>query len=168
MAAAVTKGKIARKYLAHYIDSSIGGDSSEATYVKLGKDLEEFNTEFNAEVETKKNIWGEQSVNISGYEATDEVKPYYLEADDPLSTKLIAMAHERPVLDDLKTTVVDVLVWKGAESTALEAFKEVCYIELVSIGGDTTGTQTSFKLHRTGQITKGTFDTTTKKFSPAG
>ena len=53
--------KIERKYLAHYIDASFGGNT--ANYVRLGKDLEEYNEELNPDVEVKKNIIGEQTVN---------------------------------------------------------------------------------------------------------
>lgn len=160
----VTKGAIPRKYLAHFIDASFGDET--AKYVRLGKDLEEFNTEFNAEVETKKNILGETSIKISSYEASDEVEPYYLEADDDLSNKLLEIAHDRKVLDDLKTTVVDVYIWKGANTNSLEAYKEECYIELSTLGGDVNGVQSSFTLHRTGAIEKGTFNLETKTFTP--
>lgn len=59
--------KIERKYLAHYINTAPGETS--AVYEILGKDLEELNVELNAEVESKKNILGETSVNVSSYEA---------------------------------------------------------------------------------------------------
>lgn len=161
----ITSGAIPRKYLAHFIDASFGDDAVK--YVRLGKDLEEFNTEFNAEVETKKNILGETSIKISSYEASDEVEPYYLEADDDLSSKLLEIAHDRKVLDDLKTTVVDVYIWKGANTNSLEAYKEECYVELTTLGGDVNGVQSSFTLHRTGAIVKGTFDLDTKAFTAA-
>ena len=63
--------KVERKYLAHYIDASFGGTT--ANYVRLGKDLEEYNEELNPDVEVKKNIIGEQSVSHNGYEVQSEV-----------------------------------------------------------------------------------------------
>ena len=69
---------IERKYLAHYLDSSFGAVS--ATYVRLGKNLEEYNEELNPDVEVSKNILGEQSVKHSGYEVQADVDPYYFES----------------------------------------------------------------------------------------
>lgn len=155
--------KIARKYLAHYLDAAFDGETPE--YIRLGKDLEEMNTEMNAEVEVTQNIIGESSINISSYEVSDEVEPYYLVAGDTLSEKLLAIKNERQTLDQLKTTIVDVHIWKGSDKTSLEAYKEEVYVELSTIGGDTTGAQASFTLHRTGVITKGTFNSSTNTFT---
>ena len=66
--------KIERKYMAHFINASKTG---EAAYERLGQDLEEFSPEMSAQVETKKNILGESSVLISGYEKTAAVEPFY-------------------------------------------------------------------------------------------
>ena len=158
-------GKIERKYLAHFIDSSFG-DTTE-NYVRLGKDLEELNTEFNADIETKKNILGELSIVLSGYEASDTVEPYYIEKTDPLSTAIQDIVDTRKVLDDVKTKVVDVYIWKGENTNACEAYREEAYIEITSFGGDTSGVQTAFTVHRTGSREKGTFDLTTKTFTVA-
>ena len=158
-------GKIERKYLAHFIDSSFG-DTTE-NYVRLGKDLEELNTEFNADIETKKNILGELSIVLSGYEASDTVEPYYIEKTDPLSTAIQDIVDNRKVLDDVKTKVVDVYIWKGENTNACEAYREEAYIEITSFGGDTSGVQTAFTVHRTGSRVKGTFDLTTKTFTVA-
>ena len=46
--------KVERKYLAHYIDSSFGGEAP--SYVRLGADLEEYIEELSPDVEVKKNI----------------------------------------------------------------------------------------------------------------
>ena len=56
---------IERKFLAHYVDAAFS--SSTPTYVRLGKNLEEYNEELNPDVEVTKNILGEQSVQHSGY-----------------------------------------------------------------------------------------------------
>ena len=66
--------KIERKYMAHFINAAKEG---QAVYERLGQDLEEFSPEMSAQVETKKNILGESSVLISGYEKTAAVEPFY-------------------------------------------------------------------------------------------
>lgn len=49
-------GKIKRKFMAHYIDSALPS-ASKAEYSRLGKDLEEYTVEMNANVETKIIFW---------------------------------------------------------------------------------------------------------------
>lgn len=43
---------IERKYLAHYIDAAFS--TSTPTYVRIGKNLEEYNEELNPDVEVTK------------------------------------------------------------------------------------------------------------------
>lgn len=155
--------KIDRKYLAHYIN--VGED--EAVYERLGKDLEEFSAELSAQVETKKNILGETSILISGYEKTGAVEPYYAESGSGLFNKLQAIIDGDLVLDDLKTDVVEVKLWEAQEGSVFPACKEEVYIEVNSYGGDTTGYQIPFTLHYTGVKVKGTFDVSAKVFTAA-
>lgn len=155
---------IERKYLAHYIDSSFG----ESQYYRLGNDLEEYALELNPDVESKQNILGENSVVVNGYEASSSVEPYYCDRNDPLSDKLIAIAMERLAGDDCKTTVVDVLLEPGADGgapTAVWAYREDCVVVPESIGGDTSGVQIPFTIHRAGNRVKGSFDIESKKFT---
>ena len=157
--------KIERKYLAHFINTSTSGTET-ASYVRLGKDLEEYSPELSAQVDTKKNILGETSILISSYEKTASVEPYYAEKGDALFTRLQDIIDNQLVLDDLKTDVVEVHLWEGEEGgTAFPAYKEEAYIEVTSYGGDTTGYQIPFTLHYTGVKVKGTFDTKTKTFT---
>ena len=153
--------KIDRKYLAHFIN--VGEE--QAVYERLGKDLEEFSPELAAQVETKRNILGETSILISGYEKTGAVEPYYAEEGSGLFAKLQAIIDDSKVLDDLKTDVVEVKLWEQGEGTAYAAIKEEVYIEVNSYGGDTTGYQIPFTLHYTGVKVKGTFDVSTKVFT---
>ena len=155
--------KIERKYLAHFINAAaVGG---EAIYERLGKDLEEYSPELAAEVETKKNIFGETSVVISSYEKTAAVEPFYAEKNSALFARLQAIIDDSLVLDDLKTDVVEVKLWEDATSGAYPAIKEEVIIEVTSYGGDTTGYQIPFTLHYTGVKTKGTFTPSTRTFT---
>ena len=160
--------KAERKYLAHYIDSSFGGT---VAYVRLGKDLEELNIELNPDVEIRKNIIGEQSVTHNGYEVSSDVEPYYYEYDDALSEKVYDIAMKRLTGDACKTTVVDVLIKPGvtdeAAPTVLSAYREDVIVVPNSVGGDTSGVQIPFTIHRDGNRTAGTFNLDTKAFTPA-
>ena len=46
--------KIERKYMAHYLNAAFG--SGDASYTRLGSDLEEYSPELTANVEKKSNI----------------------------------------------------------------------------------------------------------------
>ena len=154
--------KIDRKYLAHFINA---GEGEEALYVRLGEDLEEYSPELSAQVDTKKNILGQSSVLISTYEKTGSVEPYYAQAGDPLFEKLQTILDQGLVLDQLKTDVVEVKLWKSEDGTSYPAIREEAYIEVVSYGGDTTGYQIPFKLHFTGNKVKGSFNVASKTFT---
>lgn len=158
-----------RKYLAHYIDSAFSADASAASYTRLGKDLEEYSIELSPEVGTKKNILGENSVTVSGYEVSSSVEPYYFAHDDALAEKLMDIAMNRTTGDGCKTTVIDVLLKPGdtpeADPTVVWAYREDCKVVPESVGGDTTGVQIPFTIHRAGNRVKGTFDLSTKKFT---
>ena len=151
--------KIERKYLAHFLE--VGQE-----YVRLGKDLEEYAPELSAQVEKTKNILGEVAVNITGYEKTGEVAPYFAEQGDPLFEKLQAIIDGDLTLDACRAAMVEVKLWEG-EGTAFPAIREECYLEVTSYGGDTQGYQIPFTVHYTGVKEQGTFDIQTKTFTKA-
>lgn len=158
-------GKVKRKWMAHFINAStISGTPS---YVRLGDDLEEYNIEMNANVETKNNIKGETSVIVDSYQPQASVEPYYAVIGDPLHTRLQSIIDERKTMDDLKTSTVEVHLWEEDSETAgsYVAYKEDAMIEVVSYGGDTTGYQIPFNLHSTGNRVKGIFALATKTFT---
>lgn len=161
----VITGKIKRKYMAHYIDSSV--TPATPAYVRLGGDLEEFVIEMNANVETKTNILNETVTSIDGYEPQASVEPYYAVVGDALFTRLQKIVDERQTLDDLKTSTLEVHLWVGDETLGFEAYKEDAIIEVVSHGGDTTGYQIPFNIHNTGNRVKGLFIPSTKTFTAA-
>lgn len=158
--------KIERKYLAHFINAAEPG-GTEAVYERLGKDLSEYSPGLSAEVNATKNICGETSVAISGYEKTATVEPYYAEKESKLFARLQAIVDDGLVLDELKTDVVEVKLWEEGTGGGFPAIKEEAYIEVTSYGGNTSGYQIPFTLHYTGVKAKGTFDPSTKKFTAA-
>jgi hypothetical protein len=160
--------KIERKFLAHYIDVAIPGSdgSSTPSYVRLGEDLEEYSVEMSAQVDKKKNILGETSVVISSYEKQGTVEPYYANSGDALFERLQDIVENQKVLDDCKSTVVDVYLWEEpTNETVFPATRWDVVIEVTSYGGDNTGVQIPFNIHYTGRSTKGYFDISTKTFT---
>ena len=156
--------KIERKYMAHFINAAKEG---QAVYERLGQDLEEFSPEMSAQVETKKNILGESSVLISGYEKTAAVEPFYADQGSELFQRLQEIIDGDLTLDDLKADMVDVKLWDADEAGAYPAVKETVFIEVTSYGGDTTGYQIPFTIHYTGEKVKGTFNVSTRTFTAA-
>jgi hypothetical protein len=157
--------KIERKYLAHFIN--VAKDAAQPVYERLGKDLEEFSPELSAQVETKKNILGETSVVISGYEKTASVEPYYAVAGSALFDRLQKIIDSNQVLDELKADVVEVKLWEPEQEGKFPAIREEVYIEVTSYGGDTTGYQIPFTLHYTGNKISGHFDVSQRTFTQA-
>ena len=161
---------VERKYLAHYIDAAFDTTYESTDYVRLGRHLEEYAEELNPDVETNKNIWGEQYVVHNGYEVQADVSPFYYEDyDDALSEKIMNLANDRATGDACRTSMVDVLfkpgTTAGAEPTVVWAYREDVYVVPSSIGGDTSGIQMPFTVYKTGNRVKGTFDVSTKKFT---
>ena len=157
--------KIERKYMAHFLNAAKPGE--EAVYERLGQDLEEFAPELSAQVETKKNILGQSSVVISGYEKTAAVEPFYAQEGSAVFSRLQEIIDGDLVLDELKADVVDVKLWDENENGEYPAIKETVYLEVTSYGGDTTGYLIPFTIHYTCEKVKGTFNVTTKAFTAA-
>ena len=155
--------KIARKYLAHYVDAGSINGGSTVNYVRLGKDLEEYNEELNPDVEISLNILGEQTVQHNGYEVQSDVDPYYAEYDDPLGEKLQAIVNQRLTGDACKTTKVDVLL--AEDGTVIWAYREDCYVIPNSMGGDTSGAQIPFTIYNAGNRVSGSWAMATKTFT---
>ncbi len=150
--------KIERKYMAHYIAAG------EGVYVRLGADLEEYAPEMSASVEKSKNILGQTSVAITGYEKSATVEPYFARKGDPLFDRLQAIIDGDLVLDALKTHVVEVKLWEENEG-GFPAVREEAFLEVTSYGGNTEGYQIPFVIHYTGAKEQGRFDIETKTFT---
>lgn len=164
MASEIT-GKIARKYMAHFLDSSFGGVS--ASWYRLGEDLDEYSVEMNPDTEVKKNILGNTTFNHNGYEPSADSDPYYARVGDPLFEKLQNIVDTQATDDTLKTSSLEVHLWDGDETSGYVAYKQDCYVVPSSYGGDTSGYQIPFSVNYVGEKTKGTYVPSTKKFTPA-
>ena len=67
--------------------------------------------------------------------------------------------------DNLKTTAVEVHLWKEATSGAYEAYAEDCYVVPTSYGGDTSGYQIPFTVNYAGNRRKGTYNVESGTFT---
>jgi hypothetical protein len=155
-------GKLERKFLAHYLDKNFGVGT--ASYVRLGQDLDTYGEELNPQIDVKRNILGEQSVNHSGYQVQSTAEPFYAYENDPLFNQLALIANERRTGEGCQTTRVEVLV--NAVGEVLWAYREDCWVIPNSVGGDTTGVQIPFTVYNSGNRVPGVWDTATKTFTP--
>lgn len=156
--------KIERKYMAHFVDASFGGES--ANWVRLGTDLEEYNVELNPDTETSKNILGESTFKHNGYEVSSDADPYYADENDPLFEKLQDIVDNRKTGDACKTKALEVHLWEPETSGAYPAWQQDCYIVPNSYGGDTSGYQIPFSVYYSGERINGTYNPTSKTFTP--
>lgn len=152
--------KFKRQFLAHYIDSSFGSET--ASYLRLGKDLEEFSIEMNPDVESKSNILGESTTNVKGYQPQATVESFYAYKGDALFEHLAKCLNGRETGSELETTVVDVLV--DSEGTIEWAYRENVIVVPSSIGGS-DGVQIPFDIYYNGNRISGTWDMKTKSFT---
>lgn len=157
-------GKIERKYLAHYIDASLG--AGFINYVRLGKDLETYSEELNPQVNIQRNLSGQPFVNMEGYQVQSNVEPFYAEYGNALFDSLARIANNRITDDSCRTTKVDVLL--NEDGTQVWAYREECWVVPVSIGGDTSGVQIPFNVYCSGNRVRGTFDTVNRIFTEEG
>lgn len=158
-------GKIARKYMAHFLDASFGGDA--ANWYRIGEDLEEYNVDMNPDTEVKKNILGNTTFNHNGYEPSADSDPFYARVGDALFEKLQEIVDTQANDDTCKTSALEVHLWDGDAGTGYVAYKQDCYVVPTSYGGDTSGYQIPFQVNYVGEKVKGLYNPTTKAFTPA-
>ena len=72
---------------------------------------------------------------------------------------------ERLKDDNLKTSAVEVHLWKEATAGKYEAYKQDCHVVPTSYGGDTSGYQIPFTVNYTGERVKGKFDISSGTFT---
>lgn len=157
--------ELERKFLAHYVDASEDGTTPK--YEQLGDGIEEMSIEMGANVQKTRDITGKTKTFIDGYEKSQSVEPYKADSDSDMFKRLQKIVDEDLVLDKLKTTVLDVHLWETDTDGVYKAVREEAIIEVSSYGGDTSGYQIPFTLHRTGVKTKGTFTLASKEFTPS-
>ena len=149
-------GKIARKYMAHFLDASFMG--ATPVLYRLGADLEEFSVALNPNTEQKQNILGENTFTHSGYEVSASAEPYYAVVGDALFEKLQAIIDGQKTDDSLKTYAYEAHLWEaGSAEGTYVAYRQECYVVPTSYGGDTTGYQIPFEIHYVGEKVKGDF-----------
>lgn len=147
--------KLERKALAHYLDSTFGSEAASPSWFLIGSDIEEMSVELNPDIETVKNILGENSTKDNGYEPQVTADPYYANPEDAIYEPIKSIALERKVHDACKTRILEVLI-EDTEAEAHEAYMEDVIVKPTSYGGGTDGVNIPFEIYFKGNRKKGT------------
>ena len=115
------------------------------------------------DVEIKKNICGETSVRVKGYEPQSGVDTYYAYAGDPLYEKLDNIANNYQRGSACDTTIVEVLL--DEDGTCVNAFREDVKVVPTAQTIDTGGYNIPFTIYYNGNRKSGTWDNETKTFT---
>lgn len=152
-------GKIERKYMAHYLDTSFNIEGDSPSWYRLGEDLEEYSVELNPDTELVKNILGSTRFDHNGFEPSADAEPFYARVDDPLFAKLQEVVDKRQTGDQAKTYALEVHLWEEATGSegAYVAWRQPVYVVPTSYGGDTSGYQIPFTVNYVGERVKGKF-----------
>ena len=151
-----------------FMDVSESGATSEE-YEIIGKDIEDLSRELNNEVNSITNILGETETEITKGNQVTTCDPVKFRDDSKASKILYNIYKNDSELSDVERNFVEVntSVPVTGSDGEYEAFKQKGAIDLKSWGGDTTGINSPFDINWIGAKNYGTFNPTTKKFTPA-
>lgn len=142
--------------------------SASPEFEALGKDNEDISRSLNNEVNATKNVLGKTSVEVTKGNQTTSVDPFKLDSDSKVATILHDIFVNEEELSEVEHEFVEVFLHKPVTDSEgeYEAFKQTGAIDLKSYGGDTTGISAPFDINWLGERVYGTFNPTTKKFTP--
>lgn len=144
------------------------GDASTKEWEIFGKDVEELSRELNNEVNSFTNILGEAEVEITKGANVTTVDPIKFRDDSKISKILYEIYKYDKELSDVEFEFLEVNTTETIEGNTNEygAFMQTGAIDLKSWGGDTTGINSPIDINWKGEKTYGTFNPTTKTFTP--
>lgn len=123
----------------------------------LGKDTDDLSKELNPDTENSKNVLGEATFKIKGYEPEIAVDTYYLTEESAVGAKV----RENAILEkygdtDLKGKLCEAHFSAVNEDGTMSgsAYVRDCYIIPQSIGGDTSGYNIPINVNPVGAITE--------------
>lgn len=150
-----------KQSLLMYIDHSGENEVFEA----IGKDNDELTRSLNNEVESKTNVLGETTVDVTLGAQVTSVDPCYYRTDGLLAKKLKRIYEDDLELDEVVEEFMEIDMTEESTSNEYPCFRQKAAIDLKSWGGDTKGISTPYELNWVGAKTKGTFNPTTKTFT---
>lgn len=140
-------------------------DGSKEYYEAVGKDNDSLTRTLNNNVESKENVLGETTVEVTKGPNVTTVDPIYYTTESKLANFLKSIYLEDKELDEVVTDFMEVDATGEATSGEYPAFKQKGAVDLKSYGGDTKGISEPFDINWCGSKTYGTFNPKTKTFT---
>lgn len=156
-----------REQYAIFVDPDKKGNETSVWEI-LGKDNDELSKEMNNEVNETKNVLGETEVDVTAGNRTMTVDPYKMRDDYKFSDELYDIMKFDKDGSDVEYPFMEVNTWKevGENSNEFDAWIQTGAVDLKTYGGDTTAIGEPFDIHFIGKKNYGTFNPSTKKFTP--
>lgn len=150
------------------VDPTKTGDSTSVWEI-LGKDNDELSKELNNEVEETKNVLGETEVDITAGNRTMTVDPYKMRDDYDFADELYDILKYDKDGSDVEYPFIEINTFKkvGESQNEYDAWVQKGAVDLKSYGGNTKAIGAPFDIHFIGEKTYGSFNPTTKKFTPS-
>lgn len=143
------------------------GTGDTATYSKVGKGVTELTVSYNAQTTTEQYI-DEDTANteITGYQPNAPVTAQVIKGDHAFEY-INAMRKKLPTMSDAYSDIVLVDAFESVSSDAYPATRQKVSIQMDSYGGAATDPLSiSYTINWRGTGEEGTFNPTTKTFTP--
>lgn len=158
--------KVKRSKFATFINVT---PSASATYQLIGMGVTTGEIGYNAETEEEIYIHQDSgTTDITAYKPTMPVEATAIQGD-PVFDFVDKLRIDRAVLGDAVTDIVNVWLYQEEQTGAWAAEKQTVAVSIDSFGGEGgKPAKIKYTLNYQGDPVKGTFNPTTKTFTPAG
>lgn len=156
--------KVKRSEFMTFIDVA----PSTEDYELLGEGVKAGKVSYNPKTSEETFIHEDSAtIAVEGYAPTMPVEQI-ADTDDPIFEYLDSLRIARAVLDDAETTVVNVWAYESGGPTAYPAEQQAVSIQVDDFGGEGgQAARTNFTLNYIGDPIPGTFNSSTKAFTPS-
>lgn len=129
--------KIKRSAIAHFLDTSKAADYADATWKRVGKNVDSASTEYNPQTETEQDIISESATTeLTGYQPTMPISQKCTKGDEVYEF-VNGLRRKRSTMSDAHTWLLNVDLYDktGSEASATYAAE----VQEVSVQVDTYG-----------------------------
>ena len=145
------------------------GTSSSPTFNLIGDGVAEMTIAYNPDTEENAYIHEDAATTeLNGYKPSF-ANEMVAKAGEPIFDYLDNLRINRAVGDEAKSEIVNVYMYKTATSNAYPAEKCACTVQIDEFGGEGAKlAKLKYTVTLNGDPVQGTFDPTTKTFTPSG
>lgn len=147
-------GQLKRSHLRHLIDTSFALTLASASWLALGKHVDDMSMNLNPSTSTVKNVLDETILVDEGYEPSLEVGTHYLNPEEAGYDKIKSIIMERKTGDDCKTFIMEIIIDKT--TGPYDAWVEEAIVKPQSYGGTQSGVNAPLTITPCGNRISGT------------